>query len=100
LSGSEIAKIFARYGYNLLLVGRNEQKLMSVASMCTSINNNIKAEVILLDLALDGAPQVLFEHCQKNKIKVDYLVNSGIEFFVCFNNSLHPSCETRKHSKN
>jgi short-subunit dehydrogenase len=56
---------------------------MEVASTCTSINKNIKADVILLDLAVDGAPQLLFEHCKKNNIKVDYLINNGIHFSSC-----------------
>jgi short-subunit dehydrogenase len=75
--GSEIAKVLASFGYNLVLVGRNEQNLIKVASECTSINKDIKVEVVVLDLAVDGAPQLLYEHCTTKNVHIDYLINNA-----------------------
>jgi len=74
--GLELAKLFARDGYNLVLVARGEQKLNQVADMLRQ-KAGISAVTIPKDLASPSAPQEIYDRLQAEGIQVDALVNNA-----------------------
>jgi uncharacterized protein len=74
--GLELAKVFAKNGYNLILVARNQAKL---ASLKTQLEDNYKAQVriIVKDLSLQEAANQLFSEVQTQKLEVDILINNA-----------------------
>ncbi len=71
--GYELAREFARGGYDLILSARNQQKLDEVAAEMTSLG--AKAEVVIADLARPEAPVELAEKLAGRPI--DVLVNNA-----------------------
>lgn len=71
--GYEMAKVFARNGYDLVLVARNTGKLQALAA---ELNGT---EVIVLgkDLSLPQAPGEIYEELAVRKVQVDVLVNNA-----------------------
>jgi short-subunit dehydrogenase len=74
--GFELAKLFARDKYNLVLVARSGPKLAQVAEELRQ-QNGIAVKAIPLDLGLPQASQNLFEETQREGIHVDILVNNA-----------------------
>lgn len=74
--GYELAKLFARDGYQLVLVARSGNNLIQVAE---ELKNNFHCTVktIALDLATSPAPKFLFDQLQSEGIVVDILVNNA-----------------------
>jgi uncharacterized protein len=73
--GYELAKLFARDHYNLVLVARSADKLAQVATELEAHNVTIKT--IALDLAQIPAPKFLFDQLQVERISVDFLINNA-----------------------
>jgi uncharacterized protein len=73
--GYELAKLFARDHYNLVLVARSADKLAQVATELEAHNVTIKT--IALDLAQVPAPKFLFDQLQVERISVDFLINNA-----------------------
>jgi short-subunit dehydrogenase len=67
--GLELARVFAREGYGLVLVARNQKRLEEIAQELRPA----EAQVIALDLSLPGAP----EEIHGKAPKVDVLVNNA-----------------------
>ncbi len=70
--GRDMARIFAKKGYNLVLVARNEQKLNELAEELQK-ENKIEIQIIPMDLSNE-------ENCKElhNRVKdVDILVNNA-----------------------
>jgi short-subunit dehydrogenase len=83
--GLEFAKIFAREGYNLVLVARSEQKLHDIAAELGK-QHNTHSTVIAKDLAKPNAPDELYAELQSKNIHVDVLVNNaGFATYGYFN---------------
>lgn len=74
--GLEFAKIFAREGYNLVLVARNKDKLCALQSKLESVYK-IQADVFPKDLSTKNAACDVFNFTQEKKITVDVLVNNA-----------------------
>ena len=74
--GYELAKLFARDKYNLLLVARSAEKLNQVANQLQS-QFGVAVKALALDLAAAPAPKFLFDQLQREKIEVDVLVNNA-----------------------
>jgi short-subunit dehydrogenase len=74
--GLELAKLFARDGYNLVLVARSADKLRQISGELQS-QFGIKVNGIALDLAAAPSPQLLFDRLQSDSIAVDVLVNNA-----------------------
>ena len=74
--GYEFAKLFARDGYNLVLVARNEKKLIEIANKFKTMFG-ISVKVIAKDLASPTAPEEIFTELQKEGIKIQALVNNA-----------------------
>lgn len=82
--GYEFAKIFINKNYELILVGRNEDKLRKLSDLADQ--NNVKAFTYKIDLSLSESVDKLYEFT-KNKIGIiDILINNaGIGFNGEFN---------------
>ena len=74
--GYELAKLFARDGYNLVLVARSAEKLNHVAAELRG-KFGVGAETVVLDLTEDQAARFLFDQLQSEGIAVDVLVNNA-----------------------
>ncbi len=74
--GYELAKLFARDGYNLVLVARSEKKLIQIAKEFTD-KSDIKIKIITKDLSIPTTPEEIFTNLQQSGIKVDMLVNNA-----------------------
>lgn len=74
--GKEFAKIFAKEGYDLILVARNENKLRELSEMLVS-QFNVKTTIIVQDLALSNSANILYQEITKKNISVDVLINNA-----------------------
>jgi len=73
--GYELAKLFARDHYNLVLVARSGDKLAQVAAELQGRGVDVKT--IAVDLALPPAPKFLFDQLQRENVIVDILINNA-----------------------
>ena len=74
--GWELANVFAREGYHLMLVARNEEKLVALKNQLEAAYG-IVAEVLPQDLAQRDAAQAVFDFTTQKGIAVDVLVNNA-----------------------
>ncbi len=74
--GYELAKLFARDHYNLVLVARSTGKLSTFADELQR-QFGISAKPVALDLTAAPAPQFLFDQLQRDGIVIDALVNNA-----------------------
>jgi short-subunit dehydrogenase len=74
--GYELAKLFARDHYNLVLVARSGDKL---AQLAATLQNQFRVTVktVALDLASPPAPKFLFDLLQREATSVDILINNA-----------------------
>jgi short-subunit dehydrogenase len=73
--GYELAKQFARGGYDVLLAARNEERLAAVAEEIRGLG--VRAEYFVTDLAQREAPLVLYAQVRNRGRPVDVLVNNA-----------------------
>ena len=73
--GYELAKVFARNGYDLVLLARNREQLQKVAAECQSLG--AAARVLMKDLAIPAAPQDIFDELTRDGVQIDVLVNNA-----------------------
>src|SRR5579864_7521097 len=74
--GYELAKLFARDHYNLVLVARSSDKLQQLATELQS-QFAITAKTVPLDLAQAPAAKFLFDQLRREGVAVDILVNNA-----------------------
>ena len=74
--GLELAKVFARAGYNLVLTARSEGKLNHLKNKLEQFYG-ITAYVVIADLAKKNAAKEIYEFTEKNKINIDILINNA-----------------------
>jgi short-subunit dehydrogenase len=74
--GYELAWLFARDSYDLVLVARNEQQLRHMANKLQEVHD-ITVKVMVKDLALACAPDEIFADLQHDNITIDVLVNNA-----------------------
>ena len=67
--GYELAKLFSRDRYNLVLVARSGDKLNQVAAELQG-QCSVTVKVIALDLVAGGAPSFLFDQLQGEGIEI------------------------------
>lgn len=75
--GFDLAKLFAKDGYNLVIVARNEKKLKEVKQTLLSINSSIDVRVLPKDLSNINAPKEILNELEKLGIGIDILVNNA-----------------------
>ena len=74
--GYELSKIFAKNGYNLVLVSRTKQKLEAIAKELES-KHGIQTKIIAKDLSKSTAPQELYDEIDLDGIEITALVNNA-----------------------
>ena len=74
--GYELAKIFAENNYNLVLVARDEQKLIEAAEQL-QVMNNVEVITISKDLFYPGNAFELYDEIVSKDIEIDVLVNNA-----------------------
>lgn len=74
--GLELARIFAKNGYNLILVARQKNKLIEIKKELEEKYKN-KIRVIPADLGKADAAEEIFRLLQKKSLSVEYLVNNA-----------------------
>jgi len=74
--GRRLALEFARNGHNLVLVARTESRLEEVAAE-TREQFGVTADVVPKDLALDTAPQEIYDILHRKSVVIDILVNNA-----------------------
>ena len=74
--GYELAKLFAKDHYNLVLVARTSGKLNQFADELQR-QFGVTAKAIALDLTAAASPQFLFDQLQREGLVVDILVNNA-----------------------
>ena len=74
--GFELAKVFARENYNLILVARSEEELTARAGELKQLNN-IETITIAKDLFDREAPMEVYQEVKSKGIEIDVLVNDA-----------------------
>ncbi|MGB9204141.1 MAG: SDR family oxidoreductase [Terriglobales bacterium] len=74
--GMEFARIFAREGYNLVLVARNGDRLRQLASELEKAHGS-RSLILATDLTEPGAPAYVLDQTTRADIQVDVLVNNA-----------------------
>lgn len=74
--GSELAKVFAQHGHNLILVGRNMEKLSSLSKEI-EMENKVKTLCLAFDLSEKESAKMLFDQVKNKKITIDILCNNA-----------------------
>ena len=74
--GLEFAKLFAKDGYDVVLVSRNPERLAEVA-MDLKVEYGVRTVILEKDLSVPGSAQELYDEVKSSKITVDVLVNNA-----------------------
>jgi short-subunit dehydrogenase len=74
--GYELAKIFSKKGYNLLLIARDKKTLEKTAHEISSQYGN-KIFYIASDLSKPNSPEMIYQEVKSKGITVDILVNNA-----------------------
>src|SRR5690242_1293556 len=74
--GYELTGLFAKDGYNLVLVARSEQQLMQLAQGLKE-KFGVSVRIIVKDLSQASAPQEIFDQLEQDGITIDVLVNNA-----------------------
>lgn len=86
--GLELSKLFARKGYNLVMVSQREENLEKAKMLICKENSKVKVLTIAKDLGEVSAPKEIFEYTKNNSIHIDILVNNaGIQVYGNFHNT-------------
>lgn len=84
--GYELAKLFAKDKYNLVLIGRNEDKLKEISKELKQ--EGISVMLVCKDLSQSKAPEEIYSILKAKSIHIDVLVNNaGIQVYGEFHNS-------------
>lgn len=74
--GEASASLFARKGYDLVLVARNAEKLAALKTQLIAAHGR-RVEIIAIDLTETDAPLTLLEILREKGITIDILVNNA-----------------------
>jgi len=74
--GSELCKIHASLGGDLIIVARNSEKLYDLKKKLEKIYN-VSVYVIISDLTLPDATKKVYQEVKTNNIQIDYLFNNA-----------------------
>lgn len=86
--GLELSKLFARKGYNLVMVSQREENLEKAKMLVRKENSKVNILTIAKDLGKASAPKEIFEYTKNNSIHIDILINNaGIQVYGNFHNT-------------
>lgn len=74
--GKAFADVFGKYGFNLILTARREDRLTQIATEL-SAKHRVQAHVIAADLADPAAPERLVNAVKARGLRVDALINNA-----------------------
>src|SRR4051812_17884045 len=74
--GLELTKLFAKDGYNLVLVARSQDKLTQVKAELEK-RRGISVLIIPKDLADPNAPDEIYSELEAAGVQIDVLVNNA-----------------------
>ena len=74
--GKELAKVFARNGFDLVIAARSEDKLQALKQELEE-SCNIKVTVFAADLSVRGGAEILYNEIKEQGIVIDQLVNNA-----------------------
>jgi hypothetical protein len=74
--GKAFADVFGKYGFNLILTARREDRLTQIATEL-SAKHRVQAHVIAADLADPAAPERLVNEVKARGLRVDALINNA-----------------------
>lgn len=74
--GLEFAKLFAKDGYDVVLVSRNPERLAEVA-MDLKVEYGVRTVILEKDLSVPGSAKQLYDEVKSSNILVDVLVNNA-----------------------
>mgnify|MGYP000249893421 FL=1 len=72
----QLAYIFARHSYNLVLVDKGQEKLALIAEEFIQ-KLGIYVKTLVIDLSISTSPEEIFNDLQQAAIKIDVLVNNA-----------------------
>ena len=76
--GYELAKIYAKNGYNIVVVARSRDKLEVLKKeIFEGISKDVKVTVIEADLSLENAAKRLYNRIKLEGLKIEVLVNNA-----------------------
>jgi short-subunit dehydrogenase len=75
--GYELAKLFAKDQYNIIMVGRTEERHSDISEEFEMLYPEQKFFYIKKDLSLDGAADELYQEVQALGLQIDVLVNDA-----------------------
>lgn len=76
--GYELAKLFAKDGYNLVIVARNQAELEAKAAEFSNAHN-IHVVTIAKDLSIETSPFEVYDEVKSKGIRIDVLVNDAAQ---------------------
>src|SRR5689334_9652401 len=76
--GYELAKLFAKDGYHLVIVARNQSELNNTAAELWG-TNGIQVHTIAKDLSIEQSPFEVYDEVKAKGIQVDVLVNDAAQ---------------------
>ncbi|MDG4656754.1 SDR family oxidoreductase [Ectobacillus antri] len=74
--GKELAYLFAKGGYHLVLIARDESRLQNIANELQN-KYGTQATIIAKDLSNQDAVSEAYKELQEKHVQVDYLVNNA-----------------------
>lgn len=74
--GKEFVRLFAKNNINVVLVGRNQQKLAKLQEDITS-QYGVQANIITVDFSNSTAAERIINQLRDNHLQIDYLVNNA-----------------------
>jgi short-subunit dehydrogenase len=81
--GLEIAALMLESGKNVLILGRNKNKIESSSARLKSLSENSRAEVLSCNIGNENDVKGVSSFLGKNKLTVEYLFNNaGMGLFV------------------
>ena len=74
--GLELAKVFAKNGFDIIITARRSKQLEDLARLIRE-DNKREVHIITEDLTLKNAPGNIHAYCRKNQLNVEVLVNNA-----------------------
>ena len=75
--GYEFADLLAERGWNLVLVGRSQEKLQHASDQLRARHPDLDVQSISSDLAVPGEPDRVAAECQQRQLPVRMLINNA-----------------------
>jgi short-subunit dehydrogenase len=75
--GLEIADLLVKSGKNVLILGRNSEKITAASSRLIKSSKNVMTESLICNVGKEADIRKLGDYLTKNMLSVDYLFNNA-----------------------